>query len=1494
MTDFQFYLPPIDNVRGARNTLMKGTLYDQRNLLKISIEGSRVNVKRIEAVIAKKIMTGNDKSEVAHLPTANSTIGPPGVVYPSDINYAFVDSTEYTIKIKAQLVEDESTGIVKTYFAEFGKLNTSLLVPQTPSYLYLHRTDGGDKFIQQELVVIDESSVQEGSNIRVKCPINFVNPYDTDRPTTVSFTFDDVDKYLNKVATPNTDRLFSYDKVPYDASGNYTLLAYDTSGNNILKVLNDNAYFVFVSAYYADGFSLTNILPFSRVLHVIANPVIHSITAYGLTSDQSGADASAISSVMNVNMTQQIVTDPNLPSKSGNITFELSQGGVVMYKAVMPISTTVVDQKILYTILKENLVKVWTTTAPTQNSDGSYTYDVSAEIEYSTVYENDSINKKSVKVSKTFTSDIVPLPSVVALNAWIAGAVDVDASGNRTVDISNATTASGYALAPELGLVGKFSKNDFYGSGVTAGFFKDLDAVDASGNALTKHAFTVSVNGSAVPVTELHQLQGHSNKSDQEMYIELFNSTINGDAVSGVNGVETVFTSSQVQGVKADSNQIISNNSQGGWTIENTGPDTNGATGGKLPKVNLYFYGNTTAAANQTASNSFKLNQASGAGMYAVFHQNAGAKEYPFFIAYTTPMASGNKASWYRSKVFFGPETSDGDTVADAGKVGLTLVYTGTDDAAVFPEIPSNRRVRYEIMYGGGLTNSFGDETVFSNEYINLLTLATSSNASVSQAGNFNFRLLETGIFTSNSNFGQVKLRYNVLSPNKYTSASGKFPNLPGPASTLGSAQEPIYFLIPSTGLFVQTDSVKVSVAIEPRAGETTRPSATESNTVVAVSKVNQYVMTVGTASEPRVTQDTLIVPINNPTEAYFTDAIFTSNRADVPNTVGSVLNDGVFDIVVDTTFRGDCTYQVRYKISDPNNGFITGPISADYTFRLANPPGLDNFSVTNFSYKTFNNDSESSFTFDIAFVTVGTTFVDGVIVYFESTNADDDDEDNIPLTQLMDVQTSQTNVSYTLQSAPAANATLTEGVNIKDKDAVASSNKWLNFRSGKIVYKPYKLVAGQKVIPPNVQLDITMFNIPVIPVPAQITLTGGVKESYAATSAAWNNALSTYASIGSSVTASYKLVLNNSVNNSDVSGADVNTNHGYTIDLSSVAASTTLTLKLQTRITAADGLVYLSKPSGIQFTAASVDVSGLTSTVKRGSNDTVLRVDRGDYAIIPASGANVTEVKLIDNPTVANTNPAGAQVKVLTMAEVQPADPTVNAYDLAADGYALGDDIDLQYRLKAGVSYDVLSQYDSNGSPGSVVQAESTPLFLTLASPTLEYIVATKPELQLESTYRVMNSGTYNGRIAINATINAKGLHAEGVLSVVYVLAQEGNFTNPDLSDSGVQYVIAFESVTGLTKSYTVGSNASLVPSSTDNLGATEVHELSVTDVAGFAEGGAGARTLVMGNLLANDASTLYLDATGFDASRPITAVSVVATRLGNDIVFKELTPSA
>ena len=77
-------------------------------------------------------------------------------------------------------------------------------------------------------------------------------------------------------------------------------------------------------------------------------------------------------------------------------------------------------------------------------------------------------------------------------------------------------------------------------------------------------------------------------------------------------------------------------------------------------------------------------------GPYAVIRQNAGDKQYPFFVAYTTPTASGNKA-WYKSKLFYAPDAQNnqwniglgenpGNTVINPSRVGLTLLYTGTDD----------------------------------------------------------------------------------------------------------------------------------------------------------------------------------------------------------------------------------------------------------------------------------------------------------------------------------------------------------------------------------------------------------------------------------------------------------------------------------------------------------------------------------------------------------------------------------------------------------------------------------------------------------------------------------------------------------------------------------------------------------------------------------------------------------------------------------------------
>ena len=152
------------------------------------------------------------------------------------------------------------------------------------------------------------------------------------------------------------------------------------------------------------------------------------------------------------------------------------------------------------------------------------------------------------------------------------------------------------------------------------------------------------------------------------------------------------------------------------------------------------------------------MSQASGLGLYAIFYQNQGAKEYPFFNAYTARTSSGINKSWYKSKVFYGSESDQGDTTTDSDKAGLTLVYTGIDDGLLFPEI--TRRVKYVVKEGSNLTNA--NVPGYENEPVWLLSLQT-SGAATSSSESFNFRLLETGMFTSHNSFGKLSLRYNDI-----------------------------------------------------------------------------------------------------------------------------------------------------------------------------------------------------------------------------------------------------------------------------------------------------------------------------------------------------------------------------------------------------------------------------------------------------------------------------------------------------------------------------------------------------------------------------------------------------------------------------------------------------------------------------------------------------------------------------------------------------------
>lgn len=278
--------------------------------------------------------------------------------------------------------------------------------------------------------------------------------------------------------------------------------------------------------------------------------------------------------------------------------------------------------------------------------------------------------------------------------------------------------------------------HDDFESNVT-GYKLEYEYTDASYNAVTE---TFDASSSTLLTFESQPLQVAEAAS----------------GVSVVNGFATSLTSAQMTLAKADSNPtlITAGADQDGLTINNAGGVADAS--GNYPKVSLYFYGNTVAAASQTGTNSFTLSQATGLGLYAIFDQAAGAREYPFFNAYTTPSGSVNKASWYKSRVFYGAQSNTGDTINTPNNVGLTLAYTGTDNLALFPHIV--RRIQYEVKVGTDLTNAYDDYATA--ELVNSLTLQTSQQAV--NAGNYNFRLLEAGMFTSHASFGQLRLLYNL------------------------------------------------------------------------------------------------------------------------------------------------------------------------------------------------------------------------------------------------------------------------------------------------------------------------------------------------------------------------------------------------------------------------------------------------------------------------------------------------------------------------------------------------------------------------------------------------------------------------------------------------------------------------------------------------------------------------------------------------------------
>ena len=188
-------------------------------------------------------------------------------------------------------------------------------------------------------------------------------------------------------------------------------------------------------------------------MYVIAAPEIVGVEAYGLVD----GDERNMSTVANIDMKNGTI-GTRFNVVNNKVKFSFSQGAVVYYTADMDKLIEAAGTTTRYNVVQSNLRKAdWgNNVVPSQNGDGSYNFDVRAEI----AYEDGNATKQSNFVNAKFTTDIIPLSNVYITNAWFAAA-NVDNAGDRVVDLTNATTNSGFNDAPDVGIVGHFYKTDF-------------------------------------------------------------------------------------------------------------------------------------------------------------------------------------------------------------------------------------------------------------------------------------------------------------------------------------------------------------------------------------------------------------------------------------------------------------------------------------------------------------------------------------------------------------------------------------------------------------------------------------------------------------------------------------------------------------------------------------------------------------------------------------------------------------------------------------------------------------------------------------------------------------------------------------------------------------------------------------------------------------------------------------------------------------------------
>ena len=682
------------------------------------------------------------------------------------------------------------------------------------------------------------------------------------------------------------------------------------------------------------------------------------------------------------------------------------------------------------------------------------------------------------------------------------------------------------------------------------------------------------------------------------------------------------------------------------------------------------------------------------------------------------------------------------------------------------------------------------------------------------------------------------------------TVSSGEYANIPG--TGLGTEQGDIVFFIPqkqvgTTDAFTEYHNVEVRVTVidassPSRWGGLTSSDPTESDPLQVILKIDEYSYEVDTASEPWNSVDAsgnLLINIPVSWNSIHSYSVKVSYKYSTGGSYGTEVEFERAEYPLSVSFVVDPTqgtthtlyYRVRYVVTNSNlgEGATTAGIFTMEDVPNKFFPESSDYAILNAEYTTFNTDASSNITFDLSFNIDPANRLDGLNVYFTSTDS------NIDKVRIG-------SYSYTTpgpKMITLINVTDVSGVHLEIMDPsgniVTSGFSWDKYDSASISFEAFRdarVKSGLDSNPGASYFEVNsasdpeesgfyvesgsnddfgnpdvnpIWNVPELTTPSEdgdITLSGGVINMIESADNHYIEWTITYVNDDSTRPYTYDVkmtnnttseVIHNTLNFTDPSGIYI-----LDIDNASVLDVAKYTVELTKVFNGTTTRPERSPVDTIVFHTIYVDTSNMDITVKAVSNTTVVNLSWDEPDI---SGNSVTssgqEPSSFDNNIYAHyIEYTDSSFNVLTRLDdsdpenlieqiVSPA--TKKTYTLPVQ--AIGTLYEFFMYVEAQVKYTV---------NGAVSSTKSTPFEVptTLTTSLSQYRVSSVPSFGVVTTdpsdndlniVPVLIQGSSNPTLVMN--LNANGLEDEGFISVVVILTQDGTDDKPE----GEQVVLIF-----------------------------------------------------------------------------------------------------